>query len=104
MFGIVTFAQDLPEPFQLIAIDEFLVEGNFFGAGDVKTLSLLDRGNELTCRQQAVGCPGVEPGISASHSLNRKSAVFEVYSVHKRRHSTIGYLSPLEFERLTGLA
>ena len=58
-----------------------LAEGDFFRAGDLEALALLDGGDELAGFEQAIVGTGVEPGIAAAHDLDIELALFEVAAV-----------------------
>jgi hypothetical protein len=57
-------------------INEFLVESDFFDAGDFVTLLVFDCCDVLAGFQQAVGSPTVQPGDAAAERLDIQFAAF----------------------------
>ena len=52
--------------------------GDFFGAGNLQALALLQRNNELTNLHQAFVRAGVQPGVAALHDLHLELALLQI--------------------------
>ena len=63
---------------QLVAVDVAHPVGNFFQAGHLEVLPLLNGGDEVGRFHHRIVGPGVEPGIAAAHQLDVELALFEV--------------------------
>ena len=81
VLAITILGQRLGECLELFRRDPALAEGDFFRAGDLEALALLDGGDELAGFEQAVVGAGVEPGVAAAHDLDVELALFEVEAV-----------------------
>ena len=66
---------------QLGTVDELHAEGDFFGAGDLEPLPLLDDLDEIGCLQQRFGRTGVQPGHAAAKNAHLQCAFFHIDSV-----------------------
>src|SRR3984957_9294724 len=60
----------IDQPQQLFGVDEALHERDFFRAGDLQPLPLLDNVDELRGFEQGFMGAGVEPGIAAAKPLD----------------------------------
>src|SRR6476619_359493 len=66
---------------QAVRIDEALSKGDFFGAGDLQALPLLEHASELARFEHAFRCAGVEPRNSSAHQLDGKLTFLEIGAI-----------------------
>ena len=78
---VAVLGQRLSQCLELLRGDPTLAEGDFFEAGDLEALALLDGGDELAGFEQAVVGAGVEPGVAAAEDLDVELASVEVEAV-----------------------
>src|SRR3546814_12222713 len=72
VLAVVVLAQRLGEAAELVGGDEALAPGDLLQAGDLQALAMLDGLHELRGVDEAVVGAGVEPGIAAARSDERR--------------------------------
>ena len=65
-------------------VDPAMAPCNFFRAGDLQPLAMLQRSNELARLHQAVVRSRIQPGIAPPHDLDAEQALFQIKPVQVR--------------------
>src|SRR4029077_8101099 len=81
VLAIGVLAQWLSQREQLRPRDPATLEGDLLGAGDLQTLALLDRLDEVRRLQKRFVRPGIQPRIAATEALDHELAALQVAAV-----------------------
>src|SRR5258708_33231069 len=66
---------------QIVGGEPAFAKGDLFEAGDLQSLTALQRGDEVGRIEEGAECPGVEPGESAPQLLDVEPAQFQIAAV-----------------------
>ena len=78
ILAVAVLGKWLCELLQPGGADPLLAVGDFFRAGDLEALAVLQGGDEMAGLEQAVEGAGVQPGITALHDLHVELVALQV--------------------------
>ena len=76
VFAVLIFLQWNSQLCQLLLVNESISPSDLFGAGDLESLPVLERRNEVPRFEQAFVRAGIQPGIATLHDLDVQCVCF----------------------------